>query len=328
MNEPLHPHSNTHHHHHHHNNHHHHYHNHHESNNHISSTHPPFLKIIVAGKGTTIASKHVIEKVMQLSNKKRPYVAYFGTACKDRESQYKALAVPYEDVGCHVVKVNLWNNNFDSSSSMMNHSVEKKDGDNESIRAMTSEIIHRADVILLSGGSKGIAMKKWQEYGIDEMFIHAAYRSHNPPIFVGGSAGALCLGHTGLKLLPMAFVPHLDTLSSHKVAPPHRILAKRPHITCIGLDENAAWLIHGYETCALSSSSSSTTQHHHHHHGIDEYDDDLTTTTMSSSSTSSSSSSSNCYHIYYQNGRIESSSLPFNEMIPLTSLGISIGPTS
>lgn len=244
-----------------------------------SFTHPPFLKVIVAGKGKTIASRNVIEKCLQLSCKKRPNVAYFGTACMDREIQYKSLAIPYEEAGCHVTKVDLWDK-------------ENMNGSQTTSPGSVAEIIQRADIILLSGGSMCVAMKKWRQYGIDEILIHAAYRP-NPPIFVGGSAGALCLAYRGLQLLPLALVPHYDTLTTHKVVKPHRIFERDPRIPCIGLDENAAWLIHGHETLALSQDGSAL-----------------------------------CYHVYCQGGRIESSNLPLNETIPLASFGISIGPTS
>ena len=245
-----------------------------------SNTRPSdtLIKVVMAGKGQTVATRYMIDRVIQLSGKERPHIAYFGTPCKDREAQYKKIAIPYEESGCHITKVDVWNRDPTADTNCID---------------FVAGILHRADVILISGGLRTVAMKKWKQLGIDQLFLDTAYRP-NPPVFVGGSAGALCLANTGLGLVKMAVVPHYDTLATHKtIRQPQSIFDQDQHTPCIGIEDNAAWLIHGYETIALSND------------GI-----------------------AKCYRIYCQGGRIEASCLPLDATIPLASLGISFGLSS
>jgi peptidase E len=227
------------------------------------------LKVVICGRSSMMVNEKLMDTIMKLSGKKPPHVAYFGTPRRDKGQKYEATAISYETYGCIVTKVKVWN--------------QESTDENDHV----ASILDQADIVLISGGSSKKALEKWRKFGIDKLIINTA-RRHNPPVFVGGSAGAVCLSHTGLGIVPVAVIPHYDTLGSHpSLLIPDQIFDVHPNISCICLDENASWIIDGNESTIISID------------GI-----------------------ARGYHVYRNDGVVESSSLPCDCIIPLSSVGI------
>ena len=135
---------------------------------------PSNLRGVFAGCGTLLNRPDMAPHVLGLTGKgENPsdvVLVYLGTPSYDLPSKRDAQTSWYADAGCTVLSIDVTSDAPPTSE----------------MKAM----IDSADVILVSGGNTGFAMRRWRHVGLDRM-IREACLGPRGVVMAGGSAGAI-----------------------------------------------------------------------------------------------------------------------------------------
>lgn len=228
-------------------------------------------KIVAAGRMKALQLAPVFEKVIELSGKEKPNILYIGTASFDRSDKFIVCTKAFRELGCTVLRL-------DVSEEETVPSAEE----------MERLIVNWADALVCSGGNTLHALLRWKDTGVDVLMKKAAEKG---VVLCGASAGAGCwfssihsdslrpdnVKHKErvlsdlddedlaewdyVKISCMGYidamcVPHFDTTGTNDVARSEHakeLLAENPDIpAAIGIDENAAFVVHGDRAQVLS----------------------------------------------------------------------------
>ena len=138
---------------------------------------PASLRGVFAGCGTLLNRSDMAPHVLRLAlkgkaddNPSSVTLVYLGTPSYDLPAKREAQTSWYVGAGCTVLSLDV------VSESPPTHRM--------------AEMIDAADVILVSGGNTGFAMRRWRHVGLDGM-IREACLGPRGVVMAGGSAGAI-----------------------------------------------------------------------------------------------------------------------------------------
>jgi dipeptidase E len=145
----------------------------------------PNLRLVLAGRGRTMCEPLIVQAVMEMVHPhpnneqfenitKLVELVYLGTASYDAEQAFINQTHAYSALpNCTVTRLNV----SDRASTVPTE-------------AEIRQTLGKADIILSSGGNTLYAVTRWKKLGIDKI-LHELVLSKHPPIFCGGSAGAI-----------------------------------------------------------------------------------------------------------------------------------------
>lgn len=231
--------------------------------------------VVAAGRGKSMALGPIAEKVIELTEKRRPTILYLGTASYDREAPFLAQTKGLRNQGCKILKLDLSRKPKAGLSRLPS-------------QADIIEAFQKADALLTSGGNTRYAVRRWKELGVDKIIREAAFREERPLVLCGGSAGAVCYfshGHsdsndplnvpnpdpnlteedkrnwdyvrvTGMNIIPALCVPHHDITPSNgkpRSSDSNKMLMRHPDEPAIGIEEKAALVMVGDQVSVVSA---------------------------------------------------------------------------
>jgi len=237
----------------------------------------PTIKIVAAGRMKALQLPPVFEKVIELSGKDQPRIAYIGTASFDRTDKFNICTKAFRSLECEIIRL-------DVSEPETVPSMEE----------MRRLVVDWADVLLCSGGNTLHALLRWKETGLDLLLKEAAEKGK---VMCGGSAGAGCWFNSihsdslrpdnmknseyvqnelddneltdwdyvkisGLGILPAMAVPHFDATGTNDVARSSHaeqvLVDEQDGMPAIGIDENAAFVVEGDRAMVVSGDGEAT----------------------------------------------------------------------